>query len=38
MVKNITKKPLSKDTKPAKPAKKEVQDAARKKLIDIKEC
>jgi hypothetical protein len=38
MVKKISEKTLRKDKKPAKPAKKEVQDAARKKLMDINEC
>ena len=38
MSKEVTEKPLSKDPKPAKPVTKEMQDAARKKLMDIKEC
>ena len=38
MVKKVPEKTLSKDIKLAKPYKKEVQEAARKKLMDIKEC
>jgi len=38
MTKNVLEKTLSTGTKPAKSAKKEVQDAARKKLMEIKEC
>ena len=38
MVKKVPQETLAKDTKPVKSIKKEVQDAARKKLMDIKEC
>jgi hypothetical protein len=38
MLKNVSEKILGKDTKPTKPATKEVPDAARKKLMEIKEC
>lgn len=38
MVKKVTEKTLDKDTETARPAKKEVEEAARKKLMDIKEC
>ena len=38
MDKKAPKKMVSKDTKSAKPDKKEVQEAARKKLMDLKEC
>jgi hypothetical protein len=38
MYKNVSVKTLNKDAKPAKPATKEERDAARKKLMEIKEC
>jgi hypothetical protein len=38
MVKKAPKKTLSKETKPVKGSKKEVMDAARKKLMDLNEC
>jgi hypothetical protein len=38
MVKKDPKATATKETKPVKGTKKEVQDAARKKLMDLKEC
>jgi hypothetical protein len=38
MVKKETKPTATKTTKTVKGTKKEIQDAARKKLMDLKEC
>jgi hypothetical protein len=38
MVKKEIKPTAAKATKPVKGTKKDVQDAARKKLMDLKEC
>ena len=38
MVQKVLKHEVIKNSKPIKPVKKEVLEAARKKLIDIKEC